>query len=156
MKKRILLSHFIITAIIIFIISIYDFKDNGYWLIFLFSLVLYLLSGYFSTYKKSSWWNYFIVSIIGIVIWVFCFISSLHDLNYTGQSGNICFLYQLYIMVTSPLNFIDSIQDFLNGNIERQLFTDLLRLIFLSILQFVGGIIKTKKLDYIKSKKLPL
>ncbi len=156
MRLKILISHFIITAIIITFISISDFSDNAYFMIYIFSLFLYLLSGYLSTEKKTSWYNYFIVSFIGLVIWGICFISSPNDLNYKGHEGGIWFFYQLYIMVSSPLNFIDSIQDYLNGNRKTQLFGDLIILILFSVFQYFGGIIKmakSKKLDTLNEKQ---
>ena len=145
MKRKIFISHLIITAIIITLISIYDFSDNAYLTIYVFSLFLYLLSGYILTEKKSNWYNYFVVSFIGMVIWIFCFISSPNDLNYKSHEGGAWFIYQLYIMVSSPLNFIEWIQDYLNGNRTKQLFGDLIILMFFSVFQYIGGIIKMIK-----------
>ncbi len=149
MKLKILFSHFIITAIIIVSISIFDFNESGYFMIYIFSLFLYLLSGYLLTKKESNWYNYYTVSFIGIIIWFFCFISSPNDLNYKGHEGGVWFIYQLYIMVSSPLNFIDSIQFYISKNRELQLFGSLVILMFFSTFQYIGGIIKINRLNKI-------
>ena len=142
-----LLSHFVITAIIIIVISNFEFTQIGYWIIYFLSLGLYLISGFIYTNRKSNWFNYFVVAIIGISIWTICFIISPNDLNYKSGNGGCWFFYQLYIMVSSPLNFIESIQNILTGNFKLQLYSEALIPIIISIFQYIGGLLKINILN---------
>lgn len=140
-------SHFAITTIVMIVLSNFEFNQIGYWIIYFLSLFLYVVSGFIYTNSKSRWYNYFIVAIIGIVIWTICFIKSPNDLNYKSGDGGCWFFYELFIMVSSPLNVIDSIQNILTGNIKLQLYTQSLIPIIVSICQYAGGFLKVTILN---------
>ena len=146
-KRKMLLSHFAISVIVMIILSNFEFDQIGYWIIYIFSLFLYVISGYIYTSSKSNWYNYFIVAIIGICLWTICFVKSPNDLNYKSRDGEYWFLYQLYIMVSSPLNVIDSINEVLTGNIKLQLYSQSLIPIIISICQYIGSILKLNVLN---------
>ena len=146
-KQKMLFSHFAITTIVMIVLSNFEFNQIGYWIIFFLSLFLYVISGFVYTNNKSNWYNYFIVAIIGVSIWTICFIKSPNDLNYKSGDGGYWFFYELFIMVSSPLNVIDSIQNVLTGNIKLQLYSQSLIPIIISICQCAGGFLKITLLN---------
>jgi hypothetical protein len=153
MKVKLIISHFLITAIIITLISVNDFSEKGYLATFFFSLFLYLLSGYIATNtNKIMLFDTFIIAIIGTIIWLLCYISSPNDFNYKGHNGGSWFFYQLYIMVNSPLNFVDNISNYFNTSKAIRLTSDLIFPLIFSLFQCCGAIIKQRILKMITHK----
>ncbi len=143
-------AHFLITMITIVVMSL-AINTITYFLVTLFSCILYFYSGYIVTKLKSNWLNYFGVFTIGIILWIICFALSTNSLNYKNDNeAGLWFIYQLYVMVKSPLNFID----FLNEpfNLKRELFILLLIPFIISVIQFSGGKLKIWKMKVDESE----
>ena len=117
MQVKLILSH-----ILIFVISIFGFTglyeyivmNDVFGLIYsIFHLtvivVLYIISGYLSSMKLHAFsiWNYYIVALIGVIIWSLAIINSPIDLDWKkGNGGVLWLIYRLYIsgclLYTSP------------------------------------------------------
>ena len=137
--------HFLITIITIVVMGL-AMNDMGYILVTIFSCFLYFISGYKLTKEKSNWMNYFGVFAIGIILWIICFALSPDSTNYKRSSeASFWFIYKLYVMVNSPLNFIDFLNEPYNLRLE------LLILLFtpftICIFQYLGGKFKMLKLE---------
>lgn len=140
---QLLSSHFIITFVTIVLLTFATDKNETIFIVGIISCVLYFYSGYYLTKEKVKWYNYFIIAFLGITLWLICFIISPSSMNYKrDDNAGVWFFYQLYIMVASPLNFIDSINE--NYSIAKQLILDLLIPIVISLLQFLGGFVKLR------------
>lgn len=135
--------HILITFFSMMILSLFFNTDSKLILVlfFLFTLSVYSLSGYFLTNKMIKWYNYFGVAIVGILFWIICYIKSPYNTNFK-QNNDAClwFFYELYIMIKSPLYFINVSDYYLNFD----LFEKLIYPIIFSFFQFVGGVFKMK------------
>lgn len=143
---RLLSSHIIITIIIMIMLSLGAPHGETIFIIGVTSCVLYFYSGYILTKEKVEWYNYFGVACLGIFFWLICFVVSPHSMNYKrNPEAGIWFLYQVYIIVSSPLNFIESLNE--KYSLTRQLITDFLIPIVISVFQFFGGWTKMRLKD---------
>jgi hypothetical protein len=141
-----LLYHFLIIIIVLVIIGFVE-KDETFILVSVFILFLYFISGYILTTDKIKWINYFIIAIIGILFWIICFVNSPNSMNYkSDNNAGVWFFYQLYIIVSSPINLINIFDMESNYSVNKQLIIDLLIPIILSLMQFLGGIVKINRL----------
>lgn len=150
----------LLAYIIIFIISVF-FLGYGYEYIgnnilgdlysvfhFLLVLSLYIVSGYFITKKTEKFQlkRYWIIALIGICIWFAAYINSPTDLDWKKGNGSIIWLYyHLYIVPTelpfcfSNLTLIDK------PNIIIKHIVLICFSIIPSVMQAVGGFLKTKR-----------
>lgn len=136
-------AHFLITIIIIVVTSL-AINDITYFSVSVFSCFLYFISGYKLTNEKTNWINYFGVCAIGIVLWVICFALSPDSTNYKRNTeAGLWFFYKLYVMVNSPLNFIDSLNE--PYNLRKELLMLFLTPFTISVFQYLGGRLKSKK-----------
>lgn len=145
-------AHFLVSAITIIVTGL-AMNNETYFLVTAFSCILYLYSGYKVTNFKSSWINYFGVFAIGFILWLISFALSPDSLNYkSNNEAGFWFVYQLYIIVNSPLNFID----FLNEpfNLKRELLLLFFTPFIISLFQFFGGIYKIWEMKQYKNEKL--
>jgi hypothetical protein len=68
-------------------------------------------------------------------------------MNYkSDNNAGVWFFYQLYIIVSSPINLINIFDMESNYSVNKQLIIDLLIPIILSLMQFLGGIVKINRL----------
>ena len=138
-------AHFLITIIIIVVMGL-AINDITYFLVSIFSCFLYFISGYKLTNEKSNWINYFGVCVIGIFLWVICFALSPDSTNYKRNTeAGLWFFYKLYVMVNSPLNFIESLNE--PYNLRRELLILFVTPFTISLFQYLGGRLKNKKFE---------
>lgn len=149
MKKifsQLLSAHIIITVIVIIISVVGPHNNVTLWFAGITSCLLYFFSGYILTKEKNEWYNYFGVACIGVLFWLICFAISPNSMSYKGNpEAEIWLLYQFYIMVSYPLNFIDSLNEHYSH--MRQLIIDLMVPILISGFQFLGGWTKLRLKD---------
>ncbi len=155
MHIKLILAH-----ILIFIISIfgfgyfYEFIGNGpleiIYAIFHLTIVLtlYFVSGFLTTdkTKKFDFKNYFIVALIGFVIWFFAVLDSPTDLDWKkGNGGVLWLIYRIYIGgIETPFNFNDSFS-ILTKSAKINVGLLLVLTIIPSILQTYGGFLRIKR-----------
>ncbi|MFM9984886.1 MAG: hypothetical protein ACKVOK_06600 [Flavobacteriales bacterium] len=121
--------------------------DLGNAILFLFILGLYFLSGYLLTKVRTPWYRYFGVAVIGTLLWLRCFYISPDTTNYKSDHNAGCwFNCKLFVMVDSPLNFIDSLNSEENYSVRREQVQILLVPILISLFQYAGGAVKMKKM----------
>lgn len=144
-------AHFFITIIILIVMSLAT-NDETYILVIVLSFILYFYSGYKLTKTKVNWINYFGVAAIGIVCWLTCYIISPESTNYNRDDAGLWFFYNLYIMVNSPLNFIDSWIE--NYNLKKELIMLFIVPPLISILQFSGSKYRLWEIVYDEKEKL--
>ena len=138
-------AHFLITIITIMVMSL-AINDITFFSVIMFSCILYFVSGYKLTNEKSNWKNYFGVFAIGIVLWIICFGLSPDSTNYKRNTeAGLWFFYKLYVMVNSPLNFIDTVNE--PYNLRRELLILFLTPITISVFQYLGGRLKSRKFE---------
>ena len=138
-------AHFLITIITIMVMSL-AINDITFFSVIIFSCILYFVSGYKLTNEKSNWKNYFGVFAIGIVLWIICFGLSPDPTNYKRNTeAGLWFFYKLYVMVNSPLNFIDTVNE--PYNLRRELLILFLTPITISVFQYLGGRLKSRKFE---------
>ena len=148
---RLILAHFLISVITIFMTSL-AMNNETFLIVTLVSCFMYVVSGYIITKHKIKSINYFGIALIGIVLWVICFIISPESTNYKGNhEAGIWVLDKLYLIVISPLNFIDFITEPYNR--IRELTFLLFIPILLSCLQLIGGIYKVWEIKYNENEK---
>ena len=120
-------------------------NDAFFFLVVVFSCILYFHSGYVFTTLKSHWINYFGVCILGVVFWLICYNLSPNPTDYKRhtEAGNWLY-YKLFVAVSPPLNFID----FINRpyNLNRELLILFFIPVIISCLQFWGCKVKIGKL----------
>ncbi|EDP97618.1 hypothetical protein U8527_04675 [Kordia algicida OT-1] len=156
MSKQVylLLAHIIIFIISIFgLIHLHSFEGNDIieiiTAIFHFLLVLsfYLVSGYLITRKTEKFQlkQYWIITFIGICIWLAAFINSPTDLNWKkGNDGILWFLYRIYVVPTElPFCFSDYFKTHQLNTVIRHVFLISFSIIP-SVMQAIGGFLKTQ------------
>ena len=149
----------IFAHILIFIISIfgftyfYEYVGNGI-LELVFAvfhltivLILYFLSGFLTTKKTENFdlKKYYIIALIGFIIWLFAVLNSPTDLNWkNGNEGILWLIYRMYISgIEIPFNFSDSFS-ISTKNIKYKIGILLILTIIPSFLQAYGGFLKIK------------
>ncbi|MCG2420464.1 hypothetical protein K8089_15665 [Aequorivita sp. F47161] len=150
MNSKLISSHIIITLISIFGISyLYQFLDNRVYEIIYSGLhlavilILYIASGILATDNTFSFKKYYIIALIGFIIWLIAFTSSPKSIDYKHvKEAGLWFFYQLYVMgISIPLeNFFPS-----QNNIFLNFALLLSFAIIPSLLQGIGGYIKIKQ-----------
>ena len=149
---KLIIAHFFISVITVFMTGL-AMNNETYFIVTFISCLMYAISGYIITKQKIKSINYFGTAIIGIVLWVVCFINSPDSTNYKGNhEAGIWFFDKLYLIVMSPLNFIDFITEPYNR--IRELTFLLFIPILLSCLQLIGGIYKVWEIKYDEDEKL--
>ena len=154
MHLKLFFSHIIIFLISIFgFTSLYEYVGNGILEIIysIFHLIvilfLYLLSGFLSTEKpgKYEFKNYFIIAIVGFLIWLFAVLNSPTDLDWKkGNGGILWLLYRLYISgIETPFNFNEHFSIW-TKNVKWNIGILLLLSIIPSLIQAYGGFLKIK------------
>ena len=155
MQLKLIASHILIFIISIFgFTHLYEYVGNGtieiIYAIFHLTivLILYLVSGYLITdeTEKFKFWNYYIIALIGAVIWFCAVLNSPTDLNWkNGKGGILWLIYRMYISgIETPFNFSDSFTIH-TKNIKLEIVILLILTITPSILQAYGGFIKTNR-----------
>ena len=148
---RLFLSHIVLSVVTLFLLSIAFVVSNDiiYGLLFFIMLVLYFYSGYLFTHHKTPWYNYCAVAFVGLTLFGICFYLSPNTTNYKSFAhAGLWLYYELYITVSSPLNFMLLFT-------ERYAFLpDMLFKLFLPLLlssmQFAGGTLKNNQLKKLK------
>ncbi len=153
MNTKLFISHILITLISFTGMSIIWVNIENDTLEFVFRIAslilifsLYILSGYLSTNNESkvNLIKYTIIAVIGIMLWMFCFIISPNDLNWQGRESGVWLFYIIYTFgILEPSDWIFKIfkiPEINNTNISL-LFLLILSIIP-SLLQYIGGIIK--------------
>lgn len=136
-------AHFLITIITILVMGL-AINNITYFLVTIFSCILYFISGYKLTKEKSNWMNYFGVFAIGIVLWIICFFLSPYSTNYKRNTeAGLWFFYKLYVIVNSPLNFIDFLNE--SYNLRQELLILFLTPFTICFFQYLGGKFKMRK-----------
>lgn len=150
MKKvfgQLLTAHVFITIIVIILSATLPHVNDSLIIIGFITCVFYFYSGYWATKEKLKWYHYFGIAGLGLLLWQICFAISPHSMNYKRDNeAGAWFFYQLYIFVSSPLNFISALNE--KYSLVRQLILDLSIPFFISGLQFLGGL---TKLRYLKT-----
>tara|TARA_B110000495_G_C22759742_1_gene444897 strand:+ start:30 stop:734 length:705 start_codon:yes stop_codon:yes gene_type:complete len=152
---KLMLSHLLIFMISIFgFTNLYEYVGNGtfemIYAIFHLTivLILYFFSGFLVTNKteKFEFSNYYIIALIGFIIWLFAVLNSPTDLNWKDGNGGISWLiYRMYIGgIEVPFNFSSDFSIH-TKNIKLEIGILLILTIIPSILQAFGGFIKTNR-----------
>lgn len=149
MNVNLFFSHIIITATSVFVFTYtYEYLENSVFEIlyaffhFAVILVLYIASGILATGKVFTFKKYYIIALIGIILWLIAFINSPHSLDYKQvKTAGLWFFYQLYVMgLATPFHMVSTT--------EVHIYFDMVLLLVLSIvpsiLQAYGGYIKVK------------
>jgi hypothetical protein len=154
MQLKLIVSHIFIFIISIFgLTNLYEYIGNGtfeliYAILHLnIVLVLYFISGFLITNKteKFEFWNYYIIALVGFLIWLFAVLNSPTDLNWKNGNGGISWLiYRMYISgIETPFNFNDNFS-ISTKKITFEIGILLILTIIPSLLQAYGGFLKTK------------
>lgn len=157
------------THILIFIISIfgltylYEYIEEVTVLViyslFHLSIVLtlYIISGYLLTDNKNKFQIkfYWLIALIGFIIWLLAFINSPTDLDWTkGNRGILWLVYRMYISgIETPFNFSESLLIW-NKNTNVNLAVLLIFSIIPSFMQTIGGLLKMRKKLYKVNKNI--
>jgi hypothetical protein len=152
MQLKLIASHIIITIVSIFGLTyLYEYVGNGafemVYAIFHLTIVLalYFMSGFLITDKteKFKFWNYYIIALLGFIIWLFAFMNSPTDLDWKHGKGGILWLtYMFYISgIETPFNFSSDFS-ILTKNIKLDIGILLMFSFIPSMLQAFGGFIK--------------
>ena len=158
MQLKLIASHIIITIVSIFGLSyLYEYVGNGtfemVYAIFYLTIVLalYFISGFLVTDKteKFKFWNYYIIALLGFIIWSFAFINSPTDLNWKHGKGGILWLtYRFYISgIETPFNFSNDFS-ILTKKIRLDIGILLMLSVIPSLLKAFGGFVKTNLKKY--------
>lgn len=148
MALKLFISHFIISLFAIAVLGL-TVNDFFCFVLVMLSGCLYFLSGYIFTKTYICWFNYFSVAAVGVSFWILCYLISPESTNYKREaSAGFWFYYELYILVKSPLNFVEMLND--PYSLTRDLITKLCVPILISILQSIGGQVKLRKLKIVK------
>jgi hypothetical protein len=155
MHLKLIISHVLILIISTFGFTyLYEYIENGifetiypvFHLIVVFSL--YVLSGYLATGKTKifDFKNYYIVALIGFILWLLAVLNSPTDLDWKHGSGGILWLiYRMYISaIETPFNFSDSFM-ISTDNIKVEMGLLLILTIIPSFLQAFGGFLKVNR-----------
>nr|WP_299384173.1 hypothetical protein [Allomuricauda sp.] len=152
MHQRLILAHLFIFVISVFgLTSLYQFIVNATLELifavvhFLIVVLLYILSGFLITAKNKDYSvrNYYIIALIGLILWCVAFLISPDDLHWKrGDGGGVWLFYRIYISgLEIPFSF--------NGNFSfwsKHMNTNIAFLLTLSIipsaLQAYGGYLK--------------
>lgn len=115
-------------------------------------LILYIISGYYFTdkYEEFSFSNYYIVALVGVLLWFTAYFDSPNDLNWKNGNGGVFWLvYTIYIVpIETPFNFNDSFSIW-TKNIQVNMYILLFLSIIPSIFQALGGFLKIGINDYV-------
>ena len=154
MHLKLIFAHLLIFIISIFgFTNLYKYVGNGtlelayavFHLIII--LILYFSSGFFLTNKTRTFdlRNYYIIALIGFIIWLLAVLNSPTDLNWKNGGGGILWLiYSMFISgIETPFNFSDSFSISTN-NIKLEIGILLILTIIPSFLQAYGGFLKIK------------
>lgn len=155
MNFKLIISHITILLISFHILMpIYsNIKSEEFNLInpiihFIIVLYLYFLSGYVSTGKTDKYRlkNYYIVTLIGFIIWILAILSSPNDMDWkNGNRGILWLVYTIYISsIEVPFNFNDNFS-YWTKNTKTNMLILLIFSIIPLILQALGGLYKVKK-----------
>jgi hypothetical protein len=155
MHLKLIASHILIFIISIFgLTNFYEYVGNGtfemIYAIFHLTIVLalYFISGFLVTNKteKFEFWNYYIITLIGFLIWLFAVLNSPTDLNWKNGNGGISWLiYRMYISgIETPFNFSSEFS-ISTKNIKIEIGILLILTIIPSVLQAFGGLLKTNR-----------
>jgi hypothetical protein len=140
---KFLLSHI---AIIFISILLSCFNPQSFSLIiilFVITLICYFVSGYIFTQKKISIYKYFIVSFVGIFLWLICFLISPHSTLWKVSGGaGIWLFYEIYIYPEYLLRSVN----FSNYDVHLDLFRKGIFPLIFSIMQLFGGLLKIKNI----------
>ena len=152
---KLMLSHLLIFMISIFgLTNLHEYVGNGkfemIYAVFHLTivLILFFVSGFLVANKteKFEFSNYYIIALIGFIIWLFAVLNSPTDLNWKNGNGGILWLiHRIYISgIETPFNFSDSFSIH-TKNIKLEIVILLILTITPSILQAFGGFIKTNR-----------
>jgi hypothetical protein len=155
MHLKLIVSHILIFIISIFGLTyLYEYVGNGIFEIIYaifhlaIVLILYFISGFFVTNKteKFELRNYYIIALIGFILWLFAVLNSPTDLNWKSGNGGILWLiYRMYISgIETPFNFNNEFS-ISTKNINLKIGILLILTIIPSILQAFGGFIRIRR-----------
>jgi hypothetical protein len=155
MRLKLIFAHILIFIISIFGFTyLYEYVGNGtleiIYAVFHLTivLILYLVSGFLATDKTELFdlKKYYIIALIGFIIWLFAVLNSPTDLNWKNGNGGVLWLiYRMYISgIETPFNFGDSFS-ISTKNIKLEIGILLILTIIPSLLQAYGGFLKIKQ-----------
>lgn len=139
MALKLFLSHILISLITIPALALAKY-DTACMFLLLTSGTAYVLTGYVATKRYTAWYNYVIVALVGVSLWIICYLTCPESTDYKSEANaGIWFYYELYITVRSPLNFLTDENPY---NLTTDLLSKLSIPVLASILQFTGGQLK--------------
>lgn len=155
MRLKLFFAHILIFIISIFGFTyLYDYVGNGtlatiYAVLHLtMVLILYVVSGYLATDKTNDFdiSKYYIIALIGFIIWLLAVLNSPADLNWKNGNGGILWLvYRIYISgIETPFGFSESFS-ISTKNIKLEIGILLILTIVPSLFQAYGGFLKIKR-----------
>lgn len=140
---KFLLSHIAIIFISILLSCINLQSFSLIIIFFVLTLICYFVSGYIFTQKKMPIYKYFIVSFVGLILWLICFLISPHSTLWKVSGGaEIWLFYDIYI---NPEHLIRSV-NFSNYDVDLDLIRKGIFPLIFSIMQLLGGSLKIKKI----------
>lgn len=137
---ELLIAHILISILSIFSLYAIELVDSEIVCVLILLLLsyFYFLSGYVSTNRKARLYLYFPIAFAGIGFWIICYLLSPCATDYKRCAGaGAWFYYELFVVVKSPLHFMQSFTD--PYDLNRDLITKLAVPAIVSLLQFAGG-----------------